>query len=86
MSFDCNLKPHEGSCRSRVQFSTAPQEGNLMPTYDYKCSTCEATVSQTKTLSEAETTPICVKCDKAMDRVFGLQTIIFRGNGWGKDA
>lgn len=29
--------------------------------------------------------PLCPVCDKEMDRVFRIQTIVFKGSGWGKD-
>lgn len=57
-----------------------------MPTYEYQCSTCDTTITQVKDLSQANTNPVCVNCQKEMERVFGLQTIIFKGTGWGKDA
>ena len=57
-----------------------------MPVYQYKCESCNLQISITETIKENNKTPLCVKCTKSMVRVWGLQTIIFKGTGWGKDA
>jgi putative FmdB family regulatory protein len=57
-----------------------------MPIYEYKCMICDYRITQTQSINENENKPVCINCNKNMDRVFTIQTIIFKGNGWGKDA
>ena len=57
-----------------------------MPVYQYKCDPCNTETSLTVTLQENNQNPLCEKCTKPMVRIWGLQTIIFKGTGWGKDA
>jgi len=56
-----------------------------MPTYQYKCETCEATVSHVVMISEERKLPECLSCDKDMVRVFSAPSLTFKGSGWGSD-
>jgi putative FmdB family regulatory protein len=51
-----------------------------MPTYEYKCVTCQITMEIEKSIHE-EHQPIC--CGMEMHRVWGTFGISFKGNGWG---
>jgi len=53
-----------------------------MPTYDYRCVTCESVVSVTSLIMETPKTPSCLSCMKPMDRVYGGISVTFKGNGW----
>jgi len=56
-----------------------------MPTYQYKCETCESTVSHVMTVSEERKMPECLPCKKDMVRVFSAPSLTFKGSGWGSD-
>jgi len=56
-----------------------------MATYQYKCETCEQTVSQVVSINEESNTPKCLECDKDMLRVFSAPSLTFKGSGWGSD-
>ena len=73
--------------RTWVQFPTAPPiEREIMATYQFICSNCEVTKDVVADITEKPVSPKCEKCDVEMQRKYGLQTIRFIGNGWGKDA
>jgi len=57
-----------------------------MATYQFICSNCEVTKDVVADITEQPVTPECEQCKVEMQRKFGLQTIRFIGNGWGKDA
>ena len=57
-----------------------------MATYQFICSNCEITKEVTAEINEQLEAPACSECKETMVRRFGLQTIRFIGNGWGKDA
>jgi putative FmdB family regulatory protein len=56
-----------------------------MPSYDYKCKTCDLKMVLTRTLKEPERIPICVNCVKDLVRVYDAPAVTFKGTGWGKD-
>lgn len=56
-----------------------------MPVYDYACRTCATVV----TLSHGaydESKHVCDTCGDMLFKKFGLGSIQFKGDGWGKDA
>lgn len=53
-----------------------------MPTYDFKCKTCDQSVTITAGIKETITTPICGACQSEMVRNYGLGTITFKGPGF----
>ncbi len=57
-----------------------------MPTYDYKCNTCDLKMSVIRGIQEPERTPLCVNCAKDLVRVYDPPAVTFMGIGWGKDA
>jgi putative FmdB family regulatory protein len=57
-----------------------------MPTYDYKCKTCDLKMIVIRKINEPERTPICINCVKDLVRVYESPAVAFMGIGWGKDA
>jgi putative FmdB family regulatory protein len=57
-----------------------------MPTYDYKCKTCDLKMSVIRGIQEQERTPLCTNCRKDLVRVYDAPAVTFMGIGWGKDA
>ena len=57
-----------------------------MPTYDYKCKTCELKMSVIRKIDEPDRTPLCTNCAKDLVRVYDAPAVTFMGIGWGKDA
>jgi putative FmdB family regulatory protein len=57
-----------------------------MPSYNFECLDCKTTETLVATLNEELNIPKCPECNEDMVRKFGIQTIRFMGNGWGKDA
>lgn len=56
-----------------------------MPTYTFQCPKCEKTETLIKTLTEPIPEIKCSNCKKLMNRIYGIQTIIFKGTGWGQN-
>jgi len=57
-----------------------------MASYEYACALCLEVKTIIASINETPEIPKCSTCDTDMVRRFGMQTIIFKGNGWGKDA
>jgi|DEB19_MinimDraft_3_1074340.scaffolds.fasta_scaffold37121_4 putative FmdB family regulatory protein len=55
-----------------------------MPIYHYHCQTCNYKFIDNKPMADQQQ-PECMNCKTPMQRIYGVQTIIFKGNGWGKD-
>jgi putative FmdB family regulatory protein len=63
------------------------KEKEVMPAYDYKCNTCENTITIIRGIADDEQTPICAHCAKVMPRAYdSAPAITFKGKGWGRDA
>jgi putative FmdB family regulatory protein len=56
-----------------------------MPTYHYRCKTCDLKMVVIRKLDEPERTPICVNCVKDLVRIYDSPAVTFKGTGWGKD-
>ncbi len=52
-----------------------------MPTYEYKCRGCGATVERWQRFDEGPLT-VCPSCGGELRRVFFPAGIIFKGSGW----
>jgi putative FmdB family regulatory protein len=58
-----------------------------MPAYDYKCHTCDSTITIVRAITDTEATPICAHCAREMTRSYdSAPAITFKGKGWGKDG
>jgi predicted nucleic acid-binding Zn ribbon protein len=57
-----------------------------MATYLFICSNCGVTKQVVAEITETVPTPFCGLCELDMERKFGIQTIRFVGDGWGKDS
>ena len=71
-------------CVSRISLLIQTYKGGVMPIYHYHCQKCDFKLVDNRPIGE-EAKPICGNCKTEMQRSFGVQTIIFKGNGWGKD-
>ena len=54
----------------------------MMPSYDYKCDTCNSTIEVQRSFDE-ESTPMCTSCNGTMSRVWQATFAHFKGGGWG---
>lgn len=52
-----------------------------MPVYDFKCPKCDATRTETISISESEFLPMC-KCGERMLKVYKIAGVAFKGNGF----
>lgn len=53
-----------------------------MPSYDYKCKSCDNAVSVHVSIKDTPEVPVCVDCKAEMVRSFGVQAVQFKGTGW----
>ncbi len=53
-----------------------------MPTYDYKCKSCEQTEVLVTSLREEIKIPVCSNCKLEMTRDYRFGSIAFRGKGF----
>ena len=53
-----------------------------MPSYNYKCSQCEAVLTVMRSMTESDPGYECKTCKIAMTRVYSLSGIVFNGSGF----
>lgn len=53
-----------------------------MPSYDYKCNTCESSTTLITGIDKKLYIPICSKCKSEMVRDYGLLAVRFKGKGF----
>ena len=58
------------------------QNGEQMPTYDFKCEQCGTTFELNLAFDNKDL-QYCEDCEKPLVRVYGPVAAIFRGTGWG---
>jgi putative FmdB family regulatory protein len=56
-----------------------------MPTYQYKCPSCEEIKSVIYGITEEAPSVSCA-CGAEMKKIFSSPQVAFKGIGWGKDA
>lgn len=56
-----------------------------MPTYEYKCDSCNHCVELIQSMSEKEI-DVCPQCkNKSFKRLISLGSFLLKGEGWYKD-
>ena len=55
-----------------------------MPSYDYRCTTCQHVTTVTKAVTD-DTVPACAECGAPTNRIYTAPAISFKGTGWGGD-
>ena len=58
------------------------QNGEQMPTYDFKCEECETTFELSLSFDNKDM-QYCEDCEKPLVRIYAPVAAIFRGTGWG---
>ena len=53
-----------------------------MPSYDYKCRTCDSRVSIVTGIDKPLEVPICSACKAEMVRDYGILAVKFKGKGF----
>lgn len=53
-----------------------------MPLYDYKCSSCDASMTVSRGISEKEEVPTCATCNLLFIRVYSSVGVSFKGTGF----
>ena len=53
-----------------------------MPTYEYKCTKCNATEEHQRTVDDRDNLPNCKLCDILMDRIWQATPAHFKGTGF----
>ena len=53
-----------------------------MPSYNYKCSQCEAVLTVTRSIMESDPGYSCGTCNIAMTRVYAVGAVTFNGSGF----
>lgn len=53
----------------------------MMPTYEFRCKTCDQTVSVNHSMNELKT-PECLKCNTPMTRRYTFGPVRFKGSGF----
>lgn len=54
-----------------------------MPTYQYKCPKCEATMTVTRSIHLDDPGYHCLSCNTKMNQIIGNISVSFKGGGWG---
>jgi putative FmdB family regulatory protein len=54
-----------------------------MPTYTYKCDTCQRTGTYIHRMNDKPTI-LCQDCKTPMRKTYDIGAVTFKGNGWGK--
>ena len=53
-----------------------------MAMYEYKCGSCDQTVTIARPMSAKEEIPLCVSCKSPLSRVYSSVGITFNGSGF----
>lgn len=56
-----------------------------MPVYAYKCSKCDSSVLEERSIHEPDVAPTCNLCGSPTRRIYQLAGVTFNGSGWGRD-
>ena len=58
---------------------------NIMPLYEYECTTCHKHTEKIQKFSDPEIT-LCPHCGGKLERVISAPAIAFKGGGWYADG
>ena len=61
------------------------QRKNLMPLYEYECTTCHKHTEKIQKFSDPEIT-LCPHCGGHLERVLSAPAVSFKGGGWYADG
>ena len=53
-----------------------------MALYEYKCKSCDASVTVSRGIADKEEVPICVSCNIPFNRVYSSVGVSFNGSGF----
>jgi putative FmdB family regulatory protein len=53
-----------------------------MALYEYKCKSCDASVTVSRGIADKEVSPKCDSCNSAMNRVYSSVGVTFSGSGF----
>lgn len=53
-----------------------------MPRYDYSCFNCETDYEKERSIHDEEPEYLCDMCGNALNRIFGGNSIQFKGKGF----
>lgn len=53
-----------------------------MPTYTYKCTPCDKSYDQVRSMTAPEKIVICESCGQVAKRIYGLGAVSFNGSGF----
>jgi putative FmdB family regulatory protein len=73
------------SSRLVPHHSKLETEKEIMPLYEYKCTTCHKHTEKIQKFSDPEIT-VCPNCGGHLERVLSAPAISFKGHGWYADG
>lgn len=53
-----------------------------MALYEYKCNTCNQSITVARPMSEKEIIPLCAACKSPLSRVYSSVGVAFNGSGF----
>jgi putative FmdB family regulatory protein len=53
-----------------------------MALYEYKCKSCDASVTVSRGIADKESIPDCKTCKKPLNRVYSSVGVTFNGSGF----
>ena len=53
-----------------------------MAIYEYKCKSCDASVTIARGINDEETIPVCASCANPLNRVYSSVGVTFNGSGF----
>lgn len=53
-----------------------------MATYEYKCKSCDASITVSRGIADKEIVPKCLACNTDYSRVYSSLGVTFKGSGF----
>jgi putative FmdB family regulatory protein len=79
------MRPEIASSRLIPHHSKLETEKEIMPLYEYECTTCHKHTEKIQKFSDPEIT-ICPHCGGPLERVLSAPAVSFKGGGWYADG